>query len=59
MIEWFDPDIRAAALEIQTMRDDGKLKKIHQIILHCQDGQIKLVQAEAALRSSDRSGRRR
>ena len=59
MIERFDPDIRAAALEIQTMRDDGKLKKIHQIILYCQDGQIKLVQAEAALRSSDRSGRRR
>ena len=45
-----DPDILAAAKEIQTMRKEGKLEGVRQIVLHCVDGQIKLVQAEANLR---------
>ena len=46
----FDPDILAAAKEIQTMRKKGKLEGVRQIILHCRDGQIKIVQAESSLR---------
>ncbi len=46
----FDPDILAAAKEIQRMRKEGKMEGVRQIILHCVDGQIKVVQAEANLR---------
>ena len=47
-----DPDILAAAEEIQTLRNEGKLEGVRQIILHCRDGQIKVVQAESNLRRS-------
>ncbi len=50
MIRDVDPDILAAAKEIQTMRKEGKLEGVRQIILHCVDGQVKVVQVEANLR---------
>ena len=50
MKERLDPDILTAAQEIQTLRDEGKLEGVRQIILHCRNGQIKLVQAESSVR---------
>ena len=50
MKDRFDADILAAAEEIQKMRNDGKTEGVRQIVLHCRNGQIKLVQAEANLR---------
>ena len=47
-----DPDILAAAKEIQEMRNEGKLEGVRQIVLHCRDDQIKVVQAESNLRRS-------
>ena len=52
MIRGLDPDVLAAAQEIQRMRKEGKLEGVRQIILHCRDGQIKVVQAESNLRRS-------
>ena len=50
MIRGLDPDVLAAAQEIQRMRKEGKLEGVRQIVLHCRDGQIKLVQAESSVR---------
>ena len=44
-----DSDILAAAKEIQMLRKEGKLEGVRQIVLHCRDGQIKVVQAESNL----------
>ncbi len=47
MKQSFDPDILAAAKEIQAMRNEGKLSNIKRIILNCcpQD-RIRTIQRE-------------
>ena len=41
-----DPDILAAALQIQELRDKGKLQGVTLIELHCRDQKIRVVQAK-------------